>query len=110
VPAGEGAAAGAPCPRLLLEAVGGNPRREYFLALLPDGSGLVRPVAPGERVPMNLGRAALAELLGCPERAEWQACVLAPSGGGGDGPDGEAAAVAAFKASFAAFDPTAAAG
>jgi hypothetical protein len=105
VPAGEGAAAGAPCPRALLEAVGGNPRREYFLALLPDGSGLVRPVAPGERVPMNLGRAALAELLGAPERAEWQACVLAP----GDGPDGEAAAVAAFKASFAAFDPAAAA-
>jgi hypothetical protein len=104
VSAGEGAAAGAPCPRALLEAVGGNPRREYFLALLPDGSGLVRPVAPGERVPMNLGRAALAELLGCPERAEWQACVLAP----GDGPDGEAAAVAAFKASFAPFDPTAA--
>ena len=41
---------------------------EYFLALLPDGSRLVHPIAFGERHPLNFGREVLAELAGEPER------------------------------------------
>jgi hypothetical protein len=37
----------------LAAAVGG---REYFLALLPDGAGLVYALQPGDRWPMQLGR------------------------------------------------------
>lgn len=41
---------------------------EYFLALLPDGSRLVHPIAYGERFPLNFGREVLAQLAGVPQR------------------------------------------
>lgn len=41
---------------------------EYFVALLPDGSRLVHPIAYGERFPLNFGREVFAELAGVPER------------------------------------------
>jgi hypothetical protein len=41
---------------------------EYFVALLPDGSRLVHPIAFGERFPLSYGREVLAELAGVPER------------------------------------------
>lgn len=41
---------------------------EYFVALLPDGSRLVHPIAYGERFPLNFGREVLAELAGVPEK------------------------------------------
>jgi hypothetical protein len=47
---------------------------------------------------MDLGRQALAELAGVPERADWKACKAA-------GPEEEAAVTEAFKASFAKYDP-----
>jgi hypothetical protein len=50
---------------LVLPAVGEG---EYFLALLPDGSRLVHPIAFGERFPLNYGREVLAELAGVPHR------------------------------------------
>ncbi|GLC41621.1 hypothetical protein PLESTB_000695700 [Pleodorina starrii] len=64
--------------RALLQAVGGEPDTEYFLALLPDGSRLVRPLARGERWPMALGREVFAELAGVPERASWKQCSSSP--------------------------------
>ena len=47
---------------------------EYFIALLPDGSRLVHPIAYGERHPLNFGREVLAELAGVPHRADWKEC------------------------------------
>jgi hypothetical protein len=41
---------------------------EYFLGLLPDGSGLAAPFVPGQRAPLQLGRQILAQLAGVPER------------------------------------------
>lgn len=38
------------------------------MALLPDGSRLVHPIAYGERFPLNFGREVFAELAGVPER------------------------------------------
>ena len=38
------------------------------MALLPDGSRLVHPIAYGERFPLNFGREVLAELAGVPEK------------------------------------------
>lgn len=52
----------------------------------------------GERLPMDVGRACLAELAGAPERADWRTCKAA-------GPEQEAAATDAFKASFGSYDP-----
>lgn len=46
---------------------------EYFVALLPDGSRLVHPIAYGERFPLNYGREVLAELAGVPDR--WAAAA-----------------------------------
>lgn len=59
-PLSPSAAPSAPC-----RAVGDG---EYFVALLPDGSRLVHPIAYGERFPLNFGREVLAELAGVPEK------------------------------------------
>ncbi|GLI67306.1 hypothetical protein VaNZ11_011492 [Volvox africanus] len=59
--------------RRLLQALGGADT-EYFMALLPDGSRLVRPLMQGERWPMALGREVFADLAGVPERASWKQC------------------------------------
>lgn len=48
---------------------------EYFMAVLPGGVRLVRPIARGERWPLNLGREVLAKLAGVPERADWKLCT-----------------------------------
>ncbi|GIL82924.1 hypothetical protein Vretimale_8428 [Volvox reticuliferus] len=61
----------------LLQALGGADT-EYFMALLPDGSRLVRPLMRGERWPMALGREVLADLAGVPERASWKQCSSSP--------------------------------
>ncbi|KAG2442256.1 hypothetical protein HYH02_009740 [Chlamydomonas schloesseri] len=79
----------------LKTAVGG-PDSEYFMALLPDGSRLVRPLMRGERWPMTLGREVLADLAGVPERAGWKACALTP--------EEEAARVERFKQLFQPYD------
>lgn len=52
----------------------------------------------GARLPMDLGRAVLAELAGVPERADWRTCKA-------ETPADEEAATAAFKASFGPYDP-----
>lgn len=45
---------------------------EYFLGILPDGSGLAAPLNPGFKAPIQLGRQVLAQLAGAPERwAAW---------------------------------------
>lgn len=41
---------------------------EYFLGILPDGSGLAAPLNPGFKAPIQLGRQVLAQLAGAPER------------------------------------------
>ncbi|PNW80996.1 hypothetical protein CHLRE_07g338700v5 [Chlamydomonas reinhardtii] len=79
----------------LKTAVGG-PDSEYFMALLPDGSRLVRPLMRGERWPMALGREVLADLAGAPERASWKACALTP--------EEEAGRVERFKQLFKPYD------
>jgi hypothetical protein len=66
------------------------------VALLPDGSRLVHPIAYGERHPLNFGREVLAELAGVPERGDWKACA--------SGPGEEARRTAAFKAKFEPYD------
>lgn len=53
------------CPACRPPAVGEG---EYFVAVLPDGSRLVHPIAYGERFPLNYGREVLAELAGVPQR------------------------------------------
>ncbi|EFJ41492.1 hypothetical protein VOLCADRAFT_98560 [Volvox carteri f. nagariensis] len=63
--------------RQLHQAVGG-PDSEYFMAVLPDGCRLVRPLMRGERWPMALGREVLADLAGVPERASWKQCSSSP--------------------------------
>ncbi|KXZ54774.1 hypothetical protein GPECTOR_4g844 [Gonium pectorale] len=82
--------------RRLAQAVGGTDS-EYFMAILPDGSRLVRPLMRGERWPMALGREVLAELAGAPERASWKQCSSAP--------DEERRRVERFKELFKPFDP-----
>lgn len=62
------------CRSTLQDIVGEG---EYFLGILPDGSGLVHPIAREERWPMNLGREILADLAGAPERADWKKCPAA---------------------------------
>ncbi|PSC76403.1 Zinc finger CCCH domain-containing 64 [Micractinium conductrix] len=49
---------------------------EHFVALLPDGARMAHRIAYGERFPLNFGREVLAELAGCPERADWKACAV----------------------------------
>jgi hypothetical protein len=45
---------------------------EYFLGILPDGSGLAAHFQMGVKVPMQLGRQVLAQLAGVPERSVTQ--------------------------------------
>lgn len=45
---------------------------------------------------MNLGREVLAELAGCPERADWKACSVPPAE--------EEARTTRFKEMFGAYD------
>lgn len=69
---------------------------EYFVAVLPDGSRLVHPIAYGERFPLNYGREVLAELAGVPQRADWKACAASKAE--------EEARTERFKAAFRAYD------
>lgn len=69
---------------------------EYFLGILPDGSGLAAPLNPGFKAPIQLGRQVLAQLAGAPERADWKACTY--SG------DEEKVAAEAFRDYFKPFD------
>ncbi|KAL4423189.1 hypothetical protein ABPG77_000322 [Micractinium sp. CCAP 211/92] len=69
---------------------------EYFLALLPDGSRLVHPIAYGERFPLNFGREVLAQLAGVPQRADWKACESSKRE--------EEARTERFKAAFQPYD------
>ncbi|KAJ7531546.1 hypothetical protein O6H91_14G048500 [Diphasiastrum complanatum] len=48
----------------------------YFYVELPDGTMLVHPIAPREKMPMQFGREVLSTLLGVPERADWRSCAL----------------------------------
>ena len=73
---------------------------EYFLGLLPDGSGLVAPLPPGTRAPMQLGRQVLATLAGAAGRADWKTCTATDK-------EEESAAAEAFRASFKPHDPAA---
>lgn len=70
---------------------------EYFMGILANGTRLVAPLMPGQRLPMNLGREILADLAGCQERAEWKAAVL-------PGTAAEEKAAEAFKGMFAKYD------
>lgn len=54
------------CHRSVLQQVVGD--FEYFLGILPDGSGLAAPLNPGFKAPIQLGRQVLAQLAGAPER------------------------------------------
>lgn len=74
---------------------------EYFLGVLPDGSGLAARLAPGQRAPMQLGRQILAALAGTPERADWKACTV--------GEEEEKAAAEGFRDWFKPYDVMAAA-
>jgi hypothetical protein len=47
------------CRAALKELVGDG---EYFLGVLPDGSGLAANLVPGQRAPMQLGRQILAQV------------------------------------------------
>jgi len=69
---------------------------EYFVALLPDNSRLVHPIAYGERHPLGFGREVLAELAGVPHRADWKECQSSPAE--------EAERTDRFKAAFKSFD------
>ncbi len=70
---------------------------EYFMAVLPGGVRLVRPIARGERWPLNLGREVLAKLAGVPERADWKQCTRS---------DAETEqACEEFKGMFSEYDP-----
>lgn len=69
---------------------------EYFVALLPDGSRLLHPIAYGERFPLNYGREVLAELAGVPHRADWKACSASKLE--------EEARCEKFKAAFQQYD------
>lgn len=55
----------AACRSVLQQVVGDF---EYFLGILPDGSGLAAPLNPGFKAPIQLGRQVLAQLAGVPER------------------------------------------
>ncbi|KAG2490789.1 hypothetical protein HYH03_010711 [Edaphochlamys debaryana] len=82
--------------RQQLERAVGGCDAEYFIAILPDGSRLVRPLMRGERWPMALGREVLADLAGAPERASWKACALKP--------EEEAARAERFKTLFGPYE------
>lgn len=73
---------------------------EYLCITLPDGTRLVHPIGPGERLSMQFGREVCAKLLGTPDTADWRNCVA-------DQPR-EEERVTAFKALFTAHDPFAA--
>jgi len=49
--------------------------QSYMAIELPDGSVLLYVIG-SQRVPMELGRELIAELIGKPERREWKGCVL----------------------------------
>ena len=94
--------AGPPARAALRDAVGDG---EFFQAWLPwDGVAgpcpgrLVQPVPKGARHPLAFGRAVAAALAGCPERADWKECAVAPPQ--------EVERAEAFKAAFAPHDPT----
>jgi diadenosine tetraphosphate (Ap4A) HIT family hydrolase len=70
---------------------------EYFVALLPDGSRLVHPIAYGERHPLDYGREVLARMVGAPERADWKACKCASEAD-------ESSLTEQFKAVFKPYD------
>ena len=70
---------------------------EYLCITLPDGTRLVHPISPGERLSMQFGREVCAGLLGTPATADWKTCVADQAG--------EEERVAAFKALFGPCDP-----
>ncbi|KAK7038075.1 nuclear protein [Favolaschia claudopus] len=80
-----------------LEACAGG-RGSYFRVDLPDGKKLVHLIK--DRVPFGIqfGRQVLVSLFNTPERLDWKACTLSE--------EEERADAQAFKAAFAAFDPT----
>lgn len=53
------------CRSVLREIVGDN---EYFLGILPDGTGLASAFQFGVKAPIQMGRQVLAQLAGVPER------------------------------------------
>ena len=73
------------------------PGVEYLCVTLPDGTRLVHPISPGERLSMQFGREVCATLLGTPATADWKTCVADQAG--------EEARVAAFKELFGPCDP-----
>ncbi len=68
---------------------------EFFMAMLPDGSVLLRALTPADRC-MTLGREVLAQLTGVPERADWKQCKVTA--------EEETANTEAFKDSFKDYD------
>ncbi|GMH33389.1 hypothetical protein BSKO_01223 [Bryopsis sp. KO-2023] len=69
---------------------------EYFMALMPDGTRLVRPVTRMDRLPVTFGREVLSLLVGKPERTNWKICVGSE--------EEERARVERFRKTFAPFD------
>lgn len=59
------------CRSVLQQVVGHS---EYFLGILPDGSGLAAPLNPAFKAPIQLGRQVLAQLAGAPERCVGVVC------------------------------------
>ncbi|KAL0946817.1 hypothetical protein HGRIS_012986 [Hohenbuehelia grisea] len=73
-------------------------RHGYFRVELPDGGEMVHIMRDTVPFSIQFGRQVLVELLDRPDRLDWKACAL---------PDDEDKADAdAFKAAFAAFDPS----
>ena len=80
-------------PESLSDALGDS---EYFAAYLPDSSMLVTKIQREPRHPMDYGRRVLAQLLGCPDKANPKECQLSQ--------DEEENLANEFKAGFKDFD------
>ena len=69
----------------------------YFRVDLPDGRKMVYLIRDHVPFGVQFGRQVMANLLGRPERMEWQACVLSD--------DEDTADAKAFREAFAPFNP-----
>ena len=83
-------------PDEALRACAGG-RGGYFRVDLPDGRKMVYLIRDHVPFGVQFGRQVMANLLGRPERMEWQACVLSD--------DEDTADAKAFREAFAPFNP-----
>ncbi|KAL0060002.1 hypothetical protein AAF712_013238 [Marasmius tenuissimus] len=84
-------------PEGALEACQGG-RGGYFRVDLPDGRKMVHLIKDHVPFGIQFGRQVLVNLLNIPERLDWKACTLSE--------DEDRADAAAFKTTFAPFDPS----